>query len=106
MDWLLTLQNAGLPAISAYVNPEGKVEATFSRGLTPTEWLLFLQLTDTPRYDSEIDKASLKAEYQATITQLQNIEAATNPTNAQVIAAVKFLAKTLRLLLKLLARMV
>lgn len=33
------------------------------------------------------------------------IENATSPTNAQIIAAVKFLAKTLRLILKLLARM-
>lgn len=39
--------------------------------------------------------------YQNTIDQLQQIENATNPTNAQVIAAVKFLAKTLRILIRL-----
>ena len=52
------------------------------------------------------DKSQLKAEFQETITQLLSIENAVSPTNAQVIAAVKFLAKTLRLLLKLLARMI
>jgi hypothetical protein len=54
--------------------------------------------------DQKATRAQIKAEYQATITQLLAIEAATNPTNAQVIAAVKFLAKTIRLLLKILAR--
>lgn len=51
-----------------------------------------------------LDKTTLKGEYIATIAQLEAIEAATSPTNAQVIAAIKFLAKTLRLLLKLIAR--
>jgi hypothetical protein len=46
----------------------------------------------------------IKGTYLATITTLEQIEAAASPTNAQVIAAVKFMAKTLRLLLKLLAR--
>jgi hypothetical protein len=56
--------------------------------------------------DQNTTRLQIRTEYQTTITQLQSIEAATNPTNAQVIAAVKFLAKTLRLLLKLLARMI
>ena len=50
------------------------------------------------------DKTQLATEAQATITTLQNFEAVTNPTNAQVIAAVKFLAKTLRLILKFIVR--
>ena len=45
MDWLTTLQQAGLPATSAGVNQYGKVDATFERGLTPDEWVLFLRLT-------------------------------------------------------------
>lgn len=65
-----------------------------------------MQLTDRTRHDNEVDKASLKSEYQATVTQLQNIETATSLTNAQIVAAVKFLAKTQRLILKLLARMI
>lgn len=52
----------------------------------------------------EIEVSQLKEEYQQTIDTLQQIEDAQSPTNAQVIAAVKFLAKTMRLLLKLLAR--
>ena len=54
---------------------------------------------------TDIDRAQLKAEYQATIDQLQNIENAQSPTNAQVITAVKYLARTIRLMLKLLARL-
>ena len=104
MDWLLTLQNAGLPVTDAFVNSDGKVEATFSRGLTSAEWATFLQITDPDRYDSESSRDALKAEYQATISTLLQIENATSPTNAQVVVAVKFLAKTLRLLLKFLAR--
>lgn len=49
-------------------------------------------------------REQIKAEYQATINTLQQIEDTQAPTNAQVIAAVKFIAKTLRLLLRLLAR--
>lgn len=50
------------------------------------------------------DKGQLKAEYVATLDSLQQIEDAISPTNAQVIAAVKFLAKTLRLVIKLFVR--
>jgi len=50
MDWILTLQNAGLPATIAAVNEYGKVDAAFSRELTPAEWLLFLSLTDPGAY--------------------------------------------------------
>jgi len=55
--------------------------------------------------DDAADRQQIKAEYQTTITQLQSIENAVSPTNAQVIAAVKYLAKTIRLMLKLLARL-
>ncbi len=63
----------------------------------------------TAEEQAEIDSQTqagqqLKAEYINTIQTLQQIESAINPTNAQVIAAVKFMARTIRLLLKLLAR--
>lgn len=54
---------------------------------------------------SNTNLQQFKTEYQSTIDQLQQIENTTSPTNAQVIAAVKFLAKTIRLMLKLLARL-
>jgi hypothetical protein len=56
--------------------------------------------------DEEARTQQLKDEYQSTISTLQQIEGLTNPTNAQVVQAVKFLAKTQRLTLKLLARMI
>jgi hypothetical protein len=77
--------------------PEDQLIALFNQAETAEEVTYFA--------DDEADRQQLKAEYQATITQLQSIENATSPTNAQVIAAVKFLAKTIRLLLKLLARL-
>jgi len=52
------------------------------------------------------NREQIKAEYVATLATLADIENAISPTNAQVIAAVKFMAKTLRLLLKMLARMI
>lgn len=51
------------------------------------------------------NRQQIKTEYLATLTTLEQIESTVNPTNAQVIAAVKFLAKTLKLLLKLIARL-
>lgn len=56
--------------------------------------------------DYRTNRAELRRNAITTITQLQSIEDAVNPTNAQVIAAIKFLAKTLRLLLRLLVRII
>lgn len=111
MTFLETIQAAGLPIVS--VNADGS-EPRFARPLTDEEVTQYIELKlqyfDTIAYNNLIneraDKKQLRDEFQTTITQLQNIEAATSPTNAQVIAAVKFLARTLRLLLKLLARLI
>lgn len=46
----------------------------------------------------------IKAEYTATLATLQQIQDTQSPTNAQVIAAVKFLAKTDQQILKFLRR--
>ena len=46
----------------------------------------------------------LRDGYQTAITRLAQIETAVNPTNTQVIAAIKDIAKFLRLTLKVLAR--
>jgi hypothetical protein len=88
-----TLQNIEF----AYANPDDVIfpdPPTFTNAPPSPETLAF-----------RADRQQLKDEYLATIAQLQNIENAVNPTNAQVIAAVKFLAKTLRLMLKLLAKL-
>jgi hypothetical protein len=49
-------------------------------------------------------KNNLRAEYANAIDTLTQIRDATSPTNAQVIAAVKYEAKVLLLLLKFIAR--
>lgn len=51
------------------------------------------------------DKAQLRSEYQQTIQTLTDIEIAASPTNAQVVAAIRFLSKTIKLILKLLYRL-
>jgi len=103
------LITAGLPIISA--TEEGEIE---SLQMTAEQQLLFSDILMEhfqPIQYADIltiraDRQQLKEEYQSTIATLQTIESTTSPTNAQVIAAVKFLAKTLRLLLKLLARLI
>ena len=111
MTLLSNLTTAGLPVSQAQ---EDGNSITWSTPPTDEQMQLcrdiVLQYVD-PTAQADIvagrtDKAQIKAEYLATLATLSNIETAASPTNAQVIAAVKFLAKTLRLLLKLLARMI
>jgi len=91
------------PPIIKYISIDSilsdtQLENLFNTAETPEESNYFAS--------DAIDRQQLKAEYQATIDQLQNIENAQSPTNAQVVAAVKYLAKTIRLMLKLLARLI
>jgi hypothetical protein len=99
------LLNAGLPVVSA---TDGG-QATFSRSLTDDEVEIYHDLRDPQRpilrAELTATRVQIKAEYIATIDTLTQIENATSPTNAQVIAAVKFMAKTIRLILNLLARL-
>jgi len=109
MTLLSNLTTAGLPVSQAQ---EDGNSITWSTPPTDEQMQLcrdiVLQYVDpTARADivaGRTDRAQIKAELQATITQLKAIENAVSPTNAQVIAAMKFIAKTLRLILKLLAR--
>jgi hypothetical protein len=87
---------AGLPGVQMTPEQEQTFKDILLEHFKPAEYADLLI--------GRADISQLKSEYQTTITQLQSIESAVNPTNAQVIAAVKFLAKTLRLLLKLLTR--
>lgn len=94
---------AGLPVVSAGTN-----QATFSRALDEQETELYHDILDPSRpirrAEHQQDLSQLKSEYLATLQQLQQIADAQAPTNAQVIAAVKFIARTLRLILKFIAR--
>ena len=62
--------------------------------------------TDTDTLAFRLSREQMRAEYIATLATLQQIEDATSPTNAQVIAAIKFLARTMIIVLKILARIV
>jgi hypothetical protein len=98
MDWKQVLLNAGLPCESAGVNQFGKVDASFTRPLTPTEWLLFLQLTDVIAYR----KANARAEAKLA-TELKSLTPAqavayieTNVTNlASAKTVLKIMARIL-----------
>lgn len=75
---------------------DAQVQATVSATLTPAE--------QTYLNDFISDKASLRAEYQSTLDSLQQIQDTVSPTNAQVVAGVKFIAKTIKLMLRILAK--
>ena len=111
MTLLTNLTNAGLPISQAQ---EDGNSITWSTQPTDVQMQLcrdiVLQYLD-PTAQADIvagrtDRAQIKAEYHAALATLTDIENAVSPTNAQVIAAMKFIAKTLRLLLKLIARMI
>lgn len=94
---------AELPVISA-----DETGAVSMGAITPEQQELFqdilLEHFQPDKYAELLEyratRLALKDEYLAAITTLQNIQNATNPTNAQVIAAVKYEAKTLERLLK------
>jgi hypothetical protein len=96
------LTDAGLPIVSVRLDKS----IVWATEPTPTEEATAASILAAINLDTleDMDKSRLKTEYQNTLVQLQQIDDATNPTNAQVIAAVKFLANTLRLVLKLFAR--
>lgn len=104
------LISAGLPVTSATEDGQVVWEAQMTDEQNQTYRDIVLQYLDPVKYaallEERANKQQLKDEYQATITQLEQIENATSLTNAQVIAAVKYLARTVRLLLKLLARII
>lgn len=98
MNWLEVLQNAGLPAVSASVNETGKVDASFSRELTPVEWRLFLTLTDPARARQTAAKAEA-----ALAIELKSL------TPAQAVAYVENNVTTLasaKVVLKIMARLI
>lgn len=96
MFTLQQLLDANLPAVSTDGN-DAEAATKFQRELTQAEWLTYLSIADPETYQR-------KSTYLSTVATLTDIENAASPTNAQVIAAVRFMAKTLRLLLKLLVR--
>jgi hypothetical protein len=106
MSLFTDLQAAGLPVISA---SDGQ-SATFSRSLSEAETEIYLDLLDptrpTKRTEFQTAVLQFKDEYQAAKTRLSQIENAANPTNAQVIQAIRDIAKYERLLAKLLARFI
>jgi hypothetical protein len=64
MDWLLILQQAGLPVVSAYETTEDgvtQVDATFSRALLSDEWLNYLKITNLPEYRRKISRFTARA---------------------------------------------
>ena len=99
------LQNAKLPVTSA--TETGEIT---SKAMSKEQKALFddilLEHFNPPAFQELLlrraDLKQYKDTYLSTINTLEQIENATSPTNAQVIAAIKQLAKTQKLLLKLL----
>ena len=64
MDWLLLLQQAGLPVVSASETTEDgvtQVNATFSRGLTAAEVMTYLSITNPAEYRRQNSRVTAKA---------------------------------------------
>lgn len=109
MTLLANLQAAGLPISDAAEDGNSITWAA-----SPTDLQLqscrdiVLQYVDPTTYNNQQQdktlRQQLQTDYQNTITQLEAIQNTASPTNAQVIAAVKYLAKTLELLIKILVR--
>jgi hypothetical protein len=108
--WTSTLQAAGLPVKRAYKETydDGtfEIQAEFLQGLTAEQNLTFLTITNPIKAEFLQSRQQYKDEYQNTLTTLQQIVDAQNPTNAQVVAAMKFIAKTLKLLLKIIIKFI
>ena len=116
MAFFEDLQNAGLPVISA-TEIEGKPkQATFSRSLSDEEAELYHDIRDPSRVTKRQEAAAallqLKNEYQSALTTLANHETFNTQgmTQAQIVnalvVAVRFHARVLIVILKLLARLV
>lgn len=55
--------------------------------------------------DQKVNIKAFEDEYQNALTTLDQIQGAPTLTNAQAIAAIKYLAKTMKIILKILYRM-
>jgi hypothetical protein len=102
---MFTLQNlldAGLPALTT----DGIELTQFARELTPAEWLTYLSIADPIEYQNQLDRQALKSAYQTMITRLEAIQAASNPTNAQIVQAIKDEALYIERVMKVISRLV
>jgi len=105
MTILTNLQAAGLPVISATESGEITMGAMSPAQLATYNDVVLSYFNPTEYANILADRASLatiKGEYSAAITRLTQIEAAAAPTNAQVIAAIRDMAKYQRELLQFL----
>jgi hypothetical protein len=96
---------AGIPVISADENGMVSTQAlTEAQDAIYRDILLehFQPAVYADLVDQRNNKNQIRTGYVNTIDTLSSIENAQTLTNAQILAAVKFMAKTLRLLLKLL----
>jgi hypothetical protein len=105
MNWLLILQQAGLPATTASESTENgntRVNASFSRELSPAEWQLFLSLTNPAEAKRNAAKAEAAlADVLANLTPAQAVQYVED--NVTTLASAKTVMKIMvRILVALL----
>lgn len=104
MFTLQDLTNAGLPATSTDGN-NAEAHTEFSRELTPDEWRDYLLIADPERGNFLVHQQQIRDDAETAITSLQTFIDNATPSNAQVIAAVKLIARicirVIRVLLRL-----
>lgn len=105
---MFTLQNlldAGLPAVSTDGNDADAV-TQFSRTLTLAEWLTYLSIADPERGNFLSNQQEIRNDAETAIASLQTFIDNGSPTNAQVIAAVKLLARVSIRMIRILLRLI
>ena len=108
MTILEELQAAGLPVISADESGAVSMGPMTEEQLAQFHDILLAHFNPTKHAETlqeRSERQQFKDQYQAIIDRLTQIENATNPTNAQVIAAVRDLARYERLTLRALAKL-
>lgn len=95
--------------IEKYTTPDGTVSITWSGDIQEKiELLALFGITYTPTAEelqTEIDIEQLREAYVNMIARLEQIQAATNPTNAQVIQAIKDEALYIERIMKFLKKL-
>ena len=104
MFTLQDLLNAGLPAVSTDGN-DTQANTQFSRPLTPAEWLTYLSIADPERGNYLSNQQEIRNDAETAISSLNTFIDNATPTNAQVIAVAKLIARicirVIRVLLRL-----
>ena len=112
MSKITDMLAAGIP-VNQETSNEAQEEYQFTRIMSDEENLLFHRIVTPPSAEQLVieqnhktSRAEIKAQYLVALDRLTQIETAVNPTNAQVVAAIKDMAAYEKKIIKILARLI